>query len=134
MMGFFKDLSPVKIVFNLLDTLSKFSGLRPNVSKCEIAGISVLKNVNVALCIMKNVDLTKETIIVLGVHISDNKKFQDDLSFLYSIKNIVNIIRLRHMRKLTLEGKITVFKSLAITKIVYLALLTTILNSGIEKL
>ena len=74
MMGFFKDLSPVKIVFNLLDTLSKFSGLRPNVSKCEIAGISVLKNVNMALCIMKNVDLTKETIIVLGVHISDNKK------------------------------------------------------------
>ena len=134
MMGFFKDLSPVKIVFSLLDTLSKFSGLRPNVSKCEIAGISVLKNVNVALCIMKNVDLTKETIIVLGVHISDNKKFQDDLSFLYSIKNIVNIIRLWHMRKLTLKGKITVFKSLAITKIVYLALLTTILNSGIEKL
>ena len=133
-MGFFKDLSPVKIVFSLLDTLSKFSGLRPNVSKCEIAGISVLKNVNVALCIMKNVDLTKETIIVLGVHISDNKKFQDDLSFLYSIKNIVNIIRLWHMRKLTLKGKITVFKSLAITKIVYLALLTTILNSGIEKL
>ena len=49
MMGFFKDLSPVKIVFSLLDTLSKFSGLRPNVSKCEIAGISVLKNVNVVL-------------------------------------------------------------------------------------
>ena len=38
------------------------------------------------------------------------------------------------MRKLTLEGKITVFKSLAITEIVFLALLTAILNSVIEKL
>ena len=56
------------------------------------------------------------------------------MSFPYSIKNIVNIIRLWHMRKLTLEGKITVFKSLAITEIVYLALLTAILNSVIEKL
>ena len=38
------------------------------------------------------------------------------------------------MRKLTLEGKITIFKSLAISKIVYLALLTTIPNSVIEEL
>ena len=51
----------VKTVFNLIDSFSKLSGLHPNVSLYEIAGIGVLKNVNMVLCGMKNVDLTKET-------------------------------------------------------------------------
>ena len=38
------------------------------------------------------------------------------------------------MRHLSQEGKITVFKSFAISKIVYLALLTLIPNSFLEEL
>ena len=38
------------------------------------------------------------------------------------------------MRHLSPEGKITAFQSLAISKIVYLALLTLIPNSVLEKL
>ena len=88
-------------------------------SKFEIASISVLKDVNVALWGMKNVDLTKETINILGVHISHDKKLQDDLNVRHSIKNIVNVIILWGMKKLTLEGKLTIFKSLPISKIAY---------------
>ena len=83
---------------------------------------------------MKRVDLTKETIKILGVHISYNKHLWDDLNFRDSIKKIVNIIRLWRMRKLTLEEKITIFKSLTISKTVYLTLLTTIPNSVVEEL
>ena len=53
---------------------SNFSGLQPNLDKCETAGIGVLENVNVALCSMKNINLTKESIKILRVHISYNKK------------------------------------------------------------
>ena len=35
---------------NDIESFSKFSGLRPNLDKCKITGIGVLKNVNVALC------------------------------------------------------------------------------------
>ena len=56
------------------------------------------------------------------------------MNFCDSIKNIANVIILWRIRKLTLEGKITIFKSLAISKIVYLALLTTAPNSVIEEL
>ena len=70
---FKKDRSSVKIVFSLTDSFSKFFRLLPNVSNCETAGKSVLKNVNVVLCGMNNVDLTKETINILGRHISHNK-------------------------------------------------------------
>ena len=84
------------------------------VDECKIAGIGVLKNINVALCRMKNTNLTKESIKILGVHISYNKKIQGELNFIKTIKNIWNVIKLWRMRKLTLEGKITIFKSLVI--------------------
>ena len=131
---FLKDEISIKNVFSLIDNFSKVSGLLPNIKKCEIAGIGVLKNVNVALCGMKNVNLTEETIKILGVHLSYNKKLQDDRNFCDSIKNIVNVLKLWRMRHLTLEGKITVFKSLAISKIVYLTLLTPVPNVFIEEL
>ena len=38
------------------------------------------------------------------------------------------------MRKLTLEGKVTIFKSLAISKIVYFAVITKFPNTVIEEL
>ena len=59
---------------------------------------------------MKN-NLTKESIITLGVHISYNEKIQDDLNFTKTIKNLYNLMQLWRMRKLTLEGKITIFSN-----------------------
>ena len=110
------------------------SGLRPNSSKCEIVGIGSLKDAKVALCGLKSLDLTKESIKILGVHISYNKKLQDDINFCMTVKNICNVIKLWRMRHLSPEGKITIFKSLALSKIVYLALLTIVPKSIIEKL
>ena len=52
------------------------SGLRPNFSKCEIAGIGLLKDAKVTLRGLESLDLTKESIRILGVHISYNKNFQ----------------------------------------------------------
>ena len=110
------------------------SGLRSNFSKCEIAGIGSLKDAKVAFCGPKSLDLTKESIKFLGVHISYNKKLQDDLNFCMTIKNICNMTKLWCMRHLSLESKITIFKSLALSKIVHLALLTNVPKSIIEEL
>ena len=123
---FVKDLNSVKVILSSLDQFYTFSGLRPNLRKCEIAGIGVLKDANVALCGLKSVNLTKESIKILGVHLSYNEKLQNELNFCTTIKNICNVIKLWRMRHLSLEGKITIFKSLAISKIVYLALLTIV--------
>ena len=64
----------MKNALNDIESFSNFSGLRPNLDKCKIARIGTLKNINVALCGMKNINLTKESIKMLGVHISYNKK------------------------------------------------------------
>ena len=72
--------------------------------------------------------LTKESIKILGVHMSYNKKLQDDINFYTAVKNICNVI------KLTLEGKITTFNSLAICKLAYLALLAIAPKNIMEEL
>ena len=93
-------------------------------SKCEIAGIGSLKGVKIAVCSMKNIDLTKDTVKIIGISFSYNKSVQNELNFRTAISKIQAVLKLWRMRRLSLEGKIVVFKSLAISKIVYLSLLT----------
>ena len=45
----------------------------PNVEKCEIAGVCVLKNVNLALCGIKSANPMEYSIKILRVHISYKK-------------------------------------------------------------
>ena len=47
---FVKDLNSVKVILSSLDQFYTFSGPSPNLSKCEISGIGVLKDATVALC------------------------------------------------------------------------------------
>ena len=56
------------------------------------------------------------------------------LNFTKTIKNLCNVIKQWHMRKLILEGKITIFKSLAISKIVHLAIIIKVPKIVIAKL
>ena len=51
---------------NTISLFSSFSGLRPNLSKCKVAGIGLLKGVKVAVCGIKCIDLTKDAIKILG--------------------------------------------------------------------
>ena len=50
---FLRDKGSIKELLNTFATFSKHSGLKPNHEKCNIAGIGVLKIVNVGVCGMK---------------------------------------------------------------------------------
>ena len=97
-------------------------------TKCEIAGIGVLNGVQVALCCMKCVILNNETVKILGVHFSYNKHLEEDKKFSEQFLKIESILKL-DMRQLTLEGRITVFKSLAISKVLNLLSVTELHNN-----
>ena len=96
---------------------------KTNYEKCEIAGIGVLKSVKVAVCGMKCVGLCKDTLRITGVHFSYNKAKQDEKNVLETLSKIQNVLKIWIMRGLTLEGKIIVFKTLAISKILYLSMM-----------
>ena len=82
-------------MINSYHIFSRFSGLRPNLSKCEIAGIGILKGVKVAVCGMQCVDLVLDTIKILGTHFSYNEKLkEDERNFCLIIANVQHVLKL----------------------------------------
>ena len=65
---FLKDRKSIIELMCELNTFPNFSGLKPNKTKCEIAGIGVPNGVQVALYGMKCVNLNNETVKILDVH------------------------------------------------------------------
>ena len=112
---------------------SSFSGLKPNISKCEICGLGPLKGVEMAVCGMQTVDLTKDAIKILGIYFSYNINLMNQKNYCKAITSIHGILKLWRMRNLSIEGKIVVFKMLAIYKLIYVALLTVIPNHITDK-
>ena len=81
-----------------------FSALHPTLDKCKVAGIGVLKNVNVRLAGIKIANLTRESIKILGVHVSYEEKVQDDLNFCKFIKKLMQCYNAMAYQK-TVFGK-----------------------------
>ena len=71
---FLRDILSVKELINSFNQFYHFSGLKANIGKCEIACIGFLKGVTEAVCGLKSVDLSNDTIKILGIHFSYSKK------------------------------------------------------------
>ena len=69
---------------------------------------------------VKCTDLRNEAIKILGACFSYNQKIKDDKIFNNIISNIQGVLNSWGMRNFTLEGRIVVFKTLAVSKIVFL--------------
>ena len=117
-------------ILNLLQAFFNFSCLKPNKSKCEIAGIGVLKKVKVALSGLTCVNLHEDTIKILRIDYLCNKQLENDEKLKKYIAKIENVLRLWRSRKLSL----TVFSSLALSKITHLDLVKRIPPSIMDQL
>ena len=95
------------------DNFSLFSGLRVNKNKWKIARIGVLKRVKLALCGMECVNLNNNVTKILEICYSYDKKRQ-------------NFLKMWRMKNLLLLGNISIFKTLAFSKIIHLTLVTSV--------
>ena len=131
---FLRNIDSMIELARIFKEFLSFSDLSPNMSKCEIGGFGSLKGVEKAVCGMENINLTKDAVKIIGISFSYNKAIQNELNFKTTISKIQAVLELWRMRRLSLEGKIIVFKSLSISKIVYLFLLTNVPNNIVEEL
>ena len=69
---FLKDIISVKHMVDTSNFFRYFSGLKPNLTKSEIAGIGALKGVQVAVCDKHCIDLNVDMLKILGTHFSYN--------------------------------------------------------------
>ena len=72
---------------------------------------------------MRSVDLTRDAIKIFGIYFSYNINLMNQKNCCKAITSIHDILKLWRMRNISTEGKIVVFKTLVISKLVYLALL-----------
>ena len=85
--------------------------------------IGALKGIQVAVYGMKCTDLCNEAIKTLGTYFSYKNRIKE-CNFLKIVSNIQIVLNFWQYRNLTLEGQIVVFKSLAISKMIFQALIT----------
>ena len=110
------------------------SDLKANEAKCTIAGIGVLRVVSVALCGTDCIELTEKTTKNLEINFSYNKKLETEENFMRHVWKIEKELKLYRMRNLTVEGKMTIFKPLAISKVIHLSLVTNVPTKIINEL
>jgi len=132
---FLQNIRSVKELLKTFDTFSRYSGLLLNKSKCELAGIGAKKDdLGESVTELKRVSLTTDSVKILGIHYSYNKTILTEKNYTTVVKKIVSCLAMWKWRNLSLAGKVTIFKTLAISKIVYVAFLSTIPQSILQKL
>ena len=131
---FLKDKESVEKIMNVFDTFFIYYGLKANKSKCEIAGIGVVKGVSMELCGMECIDLTKNSVKILGIHFSYNKKIENEENFIKLLKKIENVLKFWRARNLTVQSKFAIFKTFAISKVIHLDLVTNVPHVIIDQL
>ena len=131
---FIKNESSAIEIFKTFESFSKYSGLKVNKSKCEIAGIGVKHGVHTALLGTKNVNLNSNHIKILGVNFTYNQQIYLEKNFIEVVEKIEKVLSIWRWRNLSLSGKITVFKSLAFSKIIFISYLNDVPVTIIKKI
>ena len=75
---------------------------------------------------MRCVDLNNDTFKILGTQFSYKERLKEEKNFHTAVTNIQRVLKIWKMRNLTLKGKIVIFKTLAIPKIVFQSLTTPV--------
>ena len=131
---FWKMCNPLKTQLKYLTPFLFFSGLKLNLAKCEIAGIGALKGVQVAVFNMRCIDICNQAIKILVTYFLYNSRIKEECNFLKIVSSVQIVLNLWRYRNFTLEGKIVVFKSLAISKIVFQAQIVPVTTHEIKAL
>ena len=83
---------------------------------------------------MKCVNLNNDVIKILGLCYYYDRKLETEKNFLNHIIKFQNILNMWRMKSLSLLSKISIFKTLAFSKIIHLALVTSTPSSTIDLL
>ena len=113
---FLRDINSLKEALSLLDWFKNISGLKLNETKTEILQIGVPLTTNYSLFKLK---WEKERIYALGTWFYKDYNASINATYVNRLQMIEDLVKLWSMRNLTWLGKITVIKTMCISKIIY---------------
>jgi exonuclease III len=113
--SFLRDVNSLQEIMNTLEEFRKYAGLRLNKTKSEIMWLGKQKDSNEMPCGLKCVKGTK----ALGIFFTYNLKEMVEKNFDQKIKELKKILAIWSQRDLSIIGRILIFKSLALSKVIY---------------
>ena len=105
---------------SILDFFALISGLKVNYIKTEALWIGPYKNSESAISSSKPILWAKDKVYALGIWFSTSNDAYLNTNFTEKINKLQSILNSWSAKRLTLLGKITILKSLAISQMVYL--------------
>ena len=99
----------------------QFSSLKMNFETSDLCGIGAMKGVEGAFCGVKCLNLLSDSIKILGVYLSYSQSLYNDRNYLTVLKSVQEVLNLWSARGLSLAGRIQVFKTFGISKILYIS-------------
>ena len=115
------NVQSLNLIFNTCETFEQFSFLKLNLEKSEACWISSARgNADKPINCRWN-DLNADKIRTLGVYSSYDTDLANKCNFFSIVDNIENCLNLWNSEDLTLAGRIQIFKTLAISKAVYIS-------------
>ena len=79
-----------------------------------------------AVCDMRCIDLNIDMLKILDIRFSYNEKLKEEKIFCKIETDMQRVVKIWNMRRLKVEGKIVIFKKIAISKIVFQAFITSV--------
>jgi hypothetical protein len=113
--SFLKDTESLKEILVTLDKFKVLAGLKLNLSKSEAIWVGSARD-----SIEKPLGLKwVKGVKALGIHFSYDVKEMEENNFTEKLKELKKLLAIWGLRDLSILGRITVFKSLAFSKIIY---------------
>ena len=114
---FVSDFESVGNVLKLVDKFHQLSGLKLNLDKTVAKGIGSLQHYE---CHDKySISWTDGPLCTLGITISNDPEVILNENFLPRLKVFDNILTIWHRRGLSLKGKVTILRALALPRLLY---------------
>ena len=114
--AFVADLGSAENLLKLLDAFQRCSGLEINRSKTEGMWLGANRNKK-----SKHFDIAwpSEPVCALGIHFSYNEDVSHQKNFEQKLTSMKTLLNIWYPRNLTLYGRITILKTLALSKLIY---------------
>lgn len=110
----------LKNSLDLLDQFAKYSGLKPNITKTQCIWLGSKTGSTDKICPEYDLIWTEGTFNVLGIVFTTDLIDMFELNFVEKFNEIKRLINTWSKRNLTVIGKITVIKTILLSKLVHL--------------
>jgi hypothetical protein len=113
--NFIKDIASLKVLLSTLEKFHTYAGLKLNLTKSEALWLGKNRESTDIPLGLKRVKGAK----ALGIFFSYDAKEMEEKNFTSKLKELKSILGIWGLRDLSTLGRITIFKSLAFSKVIY---------------